>query len=261
MKTGMMRTTGIAKSFMSKTNLAFITPNWPAPSHVKAISTTRRGGVSILPYDSLNLGDHVGDASAAVAHNRALVSMALPKQALWLKQVHGTTVVDAACAPQQIEADASIARTSEQICTIMTADCLPVLFCDRAGSVVGAAHAGWRGLLNGVLESTVDAMQVPSTEIMAWLGPAIGPTAFEVGAEVRDAFIAIDASANVAFLPSSQPSKWLANIYQLAQLRLKQIGVKEIYGGDRCTYSEKDDFFSYRRDGQTGRMASLIWLE
>lgn len=246
---------------MSKTELELITPDWPAPANVKALSTTRHGGTSAGPYAALNLGSHVGDDPQSVIANRALLGQHLPMEPLWLTQVHGTTVVNAACTCPHAEADASIARMANRICTIMTADCLPVLFCDTQGTAVGAAHAGWRGLNAGILEATVKAMQTPPGEIMAWLGPAIGPDAFEVGSEVRTAFIAHDPAATSAFRPSTHDGKWLADLYQLARQRLAACGVTQVYGGNRCTFTEEETFFSYRRDGTTGRMASLIWLE
>lgn len=239
---------------------AWIVPGWPAPARVRALSTTRAGGVSVAPYDSLNLGTHVGDDPARVAANRAQVRRIVPSEPAWLNQVHGTAVVDAASVASVQDADASVSRTPGAVCVVMTADCLPVLLCDRAGSVVGAAHAGWRGLHGGVIEATVAAMQVAPADVIAWLGPAIGPTAFEVGDEVRAAFVATDAIADAAFKPAGQPGKWLADIYLLARQRLAALGVTAVYGGDCCTVSESRRFFSYRRDGVTGRMASLVWL-
>ncbi len=239
---------------------AWIVPDWPAPAGVRALSTTRAGGVSVAPYDSLNLGTHVGDDPANVAANRAQVRRIVPSEPAWLNQVHGTVVVDAASVAGVPDADASVSRTPGAVCVVMTADCLPVLLCDRAGTVVGAAHAGWRGLHGGVIEATVTAMQVAPADVIAWLGPAIGPTAFEVGDEVRAAFVAVDAIADAAFKPAGQPGKWLADIYLLARQRLAALGVTAVYGGDCCTVSESRRFFSYRRDGVTGRMASLVWL-
>ena len=243
---------------------SLIVPDWPAPRAVRSLLTTRCGGVSRPPYASLNLGDHVGDDRSAVAANRALLRGALAGggDPRWLEQVHGTRVVDAAaCSPNDppLAADASFARDKGVVCAVMTADCLPVLFCDDAGSVVAAAHAGWRGLLAGVLEASVAAMGVPASTLLAYFGPAIGPRAFEVGDEVRAAFVADDATLGVAFQPK-QPGKWLADLYLLARLRLNRIGLTRIYGGDFCTFSDADRFFSFRRDGQTGRMASMIWL-
>ena len=222
--------------------------------------TTREGGVSSPPWDSFNLGDHVGDDAAHVAENRARLRVQLPAEPAWLKQIHGATVVDA--GSDALTADASVTRQAGCVCAVLTADCLPVLFCDRAGRVVAAAHAGWRGLAQGVLEATVAAMQVPPGEVLAWMGAAIGPRAFEVGDDVRLAFVTQHPEAAAAFVPdpSGVPGKWLADIYQLARIRLNRVGVHAIYGGGRCTFNEADRFYSYRRDGVTGRMASLIWL-
>lgn len=241
----------------------WIVPDWPLPAGVHALITTRAGGVSQAPYASLNLGDHVGDDPAAVAANRQRLRQALvgADEPVWLEQVHGTRVIDAALArtgakPEQ--ADAAFARQPGACCVVMTADCLPVLFCDVTGRVVAAAHAGWRGLCAGVLEQTVAAMAVPAQTLLAYLGPAIGPQAFVVGDEVRAAFVARDAGASAAF--SAQASrKWLADIYHLARLRLSACGVDRIFGGAWCTVDDAARFFSYRRDGRTGRMASLIW--
>ena len=235
-------------------------PEWPAPAHVHALQTTRHGGVSGVPYDSLNLGDHVGDDRLAVAQNRQLLAELLPAEPLWLRQVHGTEVVNADAAGCLPEADACIARRSGAVCVVMTADCLPVLLCDVKGTVVGAAHAGWRGLCHGVIERTVQAMKVPAEELLAWLGPAIGPAAFEVGAEVRGAFIAVQPQAAEAFVPVAE-GKYLADIFLLARQRLQALGVSKIYGGESCTHTDRERFFSYRRDGATGRMGTFIWLE
>lgn len=237
----------------------FIVPDWPAPATVRALQTTRRGGCSPAPWNSCNLGDHVGDEPARVAANRALLRRQLPGEPCWLQQVHGIVAVDAATAPQNAVADAAYSRQAGVVCAAMTADCLPVLFCDRAGSVVAAAHAGWRGLLAGVLEATIAAMAAPPGELLAWLGPAIGPQAFEVGDEVRAAFVAQAGEAAAAFVTHS-PGKWLADIERLARQRLTAAGVTAIYGGGWCTVNDPERFFSYRRDGQTGRMASLVWL-
>lgn len=240
---------------------AWIVPDWPAPARVRALLTTRSGGVSPAPYASLNLGDHVGDEARNVAENRARVAACLPAAPRWLNQVHGSTVLelglDAISPPP--EADAALAREPGQVCAVMTADCLPVLLCDQAGTVVAAAHAGWRGLHGGVLERTVAAMARPGGQLLAYLGPAIGPESFEVGDEVRDLFVADSAEAQAAFKPL-RPGKWLANIYLLAHQRLARLGIHAVYGGGFCTVREAGRFFSYRRDGATGRMASLIWL-
>ena len=238
----------------------WIVPDWPAPARVKAFITTRRGGVSSGPFQSLNLGDHVGDVPGDVAANRALLSVYLPAAPLWLRQVHGTNVVAADAVASDVEADAAHTATQGIVCAILTADCLPVLICDRNGSQVAAVHAGWRGLSQSVIERTIEAMRVPTEALLVFLGPAIGPTRYEVGDDVRDAFIHDDENAVTAFLPKAN-GKWLANLYELAQLRLRRLGVEAIYGGDCCTFDDAERFFSYRRDGQTGRMAALIWLE
>jgi YfiH family protein len=252
----------------------WLLPDWPAPANVRAVMTTRAGGVSWAPWDSLNPASHVGDDPAAVAENRRRVCAHLPSEPLWLNQVHGVCVAE--CPPPQpspasggggVEADASLSRQPGQVCAVLTADCLPVLFCDRAGSVVAAAHAGWRGLMSGVLEETVTKMAVPPDQIMVWLGAAIGPRAFEVGDEVREAFVSRHPLTAVAFRPAlpgtldGAPRKWLADLYALARIRLAAAGVGEVYGGGLCTYTDAARFYSYRRDGQTGRMASLIWLD
>lgn len=237
-------------------------PRWLAPARVRALQSTRRGGVSLAPYDSLNLGAHVGDQAVAVAANRARLAALLPAPPLWLEQIHGVAVVDAdsAQACGVAVGDAAVARRPGVVCTVMTADCLPVLLCDRAGTVVAAAHAGWRGLCAGVLEATVAAMRVPPREVIAWLGPAIGRDAFEVGDEVRSAFVARDAAAAAAFR-RGRPDRWLADIWQLASQRLAAAGVGAVAGGGLCTFADRERFFSYRRDGATGRMATCIWLD
>jgi len=239
----------------------WIVPDWPAPANVHALVTTRHGGVSVTPYASLNLGDHVGDDPAAVAANRSKLQASLPAEPVWLKQVHGRGIVDADHAMGVPEADGSVVRKPGVVCAVLTADCLPVLLCDRAGTVVAAAHAGWRGLAEGVIEAAVKAMALEAGEILAWLGPAIGPQTFEVGGEVRQIFMAHDPAAELAFVPSAREGKWLADIYLLARQRLERIGIKQVYGGGYCTHADIERFFSYRRDGMTGRMASLVWLE
>lgn len=254
---------------MKKTD--FIVPNWPAPANVHALQTKRDAGYSLAPYNSLNFGSHVKDNPMHVAQNRQLLNQFLPSEPVWLNQVHGIELVDAAstsCAP---DADASFTTQKNVVCVTMTADCLPVLLCDKAGSVVAAVHAGWRGLCDDVLEAAVNkiighklcrAAQIKPADLMAWLGPAIGPNAFEVGAEVRAQFVEKDKNAISAFKP--QGDKFLANIYQLATQRLNNVDVTAIYGGghneDFCTFSDEKRFFSFRRDGVTGRMATLIWL-
>jgi polyphenol oxidase len=239
-----------------------IVPDWPAPSNVRALQTTRLGGISLAPYDSLNLGMHVRDNPLHVAHNRQLLSQFLPSEPVWLNQTHSILVVDAATTTCQPNADASFTTQKNVVCVTMTADCLPVLLCDVHGIVVSAVHAGWRGLCDGVLEASIDAVlsaaKVEGNELMAWLGPAIGPDAFEVGEEVRSQFIAQDQQAINAFKPHGD--KWLGDLYQIARQRLQRKGVQQIYGGGLCTYADKGRFFSYRRDGDTGRMATFIWL-
>lgn len=242
-----------------KNKLDLIIPNWPAPANVRAFQTTRLGGVSRAPYHSLNFGNHVGDDAMHVAQNRQLLGHYLPSEPVWLNQVHGIHVVDAAIASCVPEADASYTTQKNVVCVTMTADCLPVLLCDTAGTVVAAVHAGWRSLCDGVIEATVRNMPAQPQDIMAWLGPAIGPNAFKVGGEVRAQFIAKDAQAESAFI--AHGNKYLGNLYQIARQRLNKLGVRQIDGGDRCTFSEPEHFFSFRRDGATGRMSTLIWLE
>lgn len=233
-------------------------PDWPAPASVQACVTTRAGGVSVAPYDSLNLGDHVGDAPEAVAINRRRLTEHFDIQPAWLSQVHGVVVAEAEPA-RIVEADGSWTTTPGIACTVMTADCLPALFCNRAGNHVAAAHAGWRGLANGVLEATVEAMAVAPEEILVWLGPAIGPCNFEVGSEVREAFVSRHPQAAEAFVPGPAPGKYLADIYRLARVRLAAVGVTAVYGGGLCTIDDTR-FFSYRRANPTGRQAALVWL-
>lgn len=240
---------------------SFISVNWPAPDSVRAIITTRNGGQSLTPYASFNLAEHVGDNPISVQKNRqALVRSAqLPAEPLWLRQTHSTRVIDASQWQADVEADAIICDAPNQVCVVMTADCLPILITDKSGSQIAAVHAGWRGLLDGIIENTLAKFNAPASELMAWLGAAIGPEAFEVGPEVKEAFVAIDSRAESAFVPSHS-DRFLADIYQLARQRLSAQGVSAIYGGDYCTYTEKERFFSYRRDGITGRMATLIWI-
>lgn len=242
-------------------NVDFIIPDWPAPANVRAAATTRAGGVSRAPYDSLNLALHVGDDPAAVATNRARLreQLRLPADPFWLRQVHGIRVVDAALAESETEADGSFAAAPGKVCAVLTADCLPVLLCDRQGSRVAALHAGWRGLVSGIIEAGIGALQAHPSELLAWLGPAIGLEQFEVGAEVRAAFMMADVRAETAFHPLAS-GKYLADLYLLARARLARAGVSAVYGGTDCTVSSRERFYSYRRDGVTGRMASLIWL-
>lgn len=247
---------------IGKSNIGdWIVPDWPVSTRVRALITTRKGGVSIGNYDSMNLGDHVGDDINHVIKNRQLLRDLLPSEPNWLKQVHGTNVVVASADFACPEADAVMTKQRAVVCSILTADCLPVLLCDESASVVAAAHAGWRGLSNGVIEQTVNAMQVAPSKIYAYLGPAIGPRAFEVGVEVRQVFIEkMGEEAKLAFTVHSR-NKYMADLYLLAKQKLLKLGVDQIYGGEYCTYSDTQRFFSYRRDGITGRMAALIWLE
>ncbi len=238
----------------------FIAADWPAPENIVAGTTRRIGGVSRGFYSDFNLGTHVADDPAAVAANRLKlrVQIDLPGEPAWLRQVHGVNVVAAPFADPEPEADACIAVTPGIACAVLTADCLPVLFASRQGDAVAAAHAGWRGLSAGVLEATIRAFSCAPEDLYAWLGPAISQPAFEVGNEVRDQFLAHDPEAACAFEPNSV-GRWQADLYLLAKRRLQKAGVEGVYGGGRCTFTEQDAFFSYRRDGQCGRMASLIF--
>jgi YfiH family protein len=237
----------------------WLIPDWPAPAGIKACVTTRSGGTSLPPFDSFNLGDHVDDDPQAVAANRLHLTTTLQLQAAWLKQVHGVAVVEANPA-QVTEADASWSAIPGVACTIMTADCLPALFCNRAGNRVAAAHAGWRGLAAGVLEATADSLQVAPDEILVWLGPAIGQPSFEVGAEVREAFIGTHPQTDAAFIPSDNPGRFMADIYALARLRLAAHGITAVHGGGFDTFTDAR-FYSYRQSSRTGRFASLIWID
>lgn len=239
----------------------WLVPDWPAPPAVRAVVTTRAGGVSPPPFDSMNLGLRSGDAIENVLRNRALLRASLPADPVWLRQVHGARVVDAASTTGEPEADGAFTRESGIVCAVMIADCMPVLLCDRDAGVVAAVHAGWRGLSGGVVEAAVAAMRVAPDRLIAWLGPAIGPRNFEVGADVLDAFAARDAGARHAFMPyPGRPGKWLCDLYLLARQRLTAIGVRAISGGGACTVDDTR-LFSHRRDsGKSGRMAALIWI-
>ena len=242
-----------------------IYPDWPAPDNVKSVMTTRHGGTSLPPYDSMNLGLHVEDIEASVIQNRLVLrqSLNLPNDPLWLNQVHGTEIADHLGFKSGDDADAVISNRAEDVCAIMTADCLPVLFCNKQGTVVAAAHAGWRGLKNGILEKCVTKMNCDAEDIIVWLGAAISQDRFEVGNEVKDAFMSVHKESESAFKANSSNSdKWFADIYQLARVHLSKVGIANegIYGGGCCTFNEADTFFSYRRESRTGRMASLIWL-
>lgn len=247
--------------------LQLIAPAWPAPANVRAYSSTRQGGVSAPPWSQLNLGSHVNDRPQHVAGNRQRLAdhIGFPAERFaWLEQIHGAVAVEVNVhnLSQLPPADASYTREPGVVCAILTADCLPVILCDRQGTVVGAAHAGWRSLYSGVLENLITAMAEPANSMIAWLGPAIGPDQFEVGPEVREAFIRRSPSAATAFAaPGARPGHYMADIYQLARQRLQQAGVNSINGGGLCTVSDSQRFYSYRREGQTGRMATLIALE
>jgi YfiH family protein len=238
---------------------SFIYPKWGAPSNVCAIQTTRVGGVSAHPYDSLNLGGHVSDYPSQVAQNRQLLAAFLPTEPVWMNQVHGIRVLDAAKSKCIESADAAFTTQKNVVCVTMTADCLPILLCNQKGTMVAAIHAGWRSLCDGVIEATVKSMSETGEQLMAWLGPAIGPDAFAVGEEVRAQFIEKDQQAACAF--KLQGNRYFCDLYQLARQRLNHVGVMQVDGGDFCTYTDASRFFSYRRDGVTGRMATLIWLK
>lgn len=239
-----------------------IIPNWNAPKQIQAFTTVRNGGVSQAPFDSFNLGSHVNDNLADVMKNRELLveKFQLPQMPLFLNQTHSTKVIRLPYTGTDLEADAVYTNQPNQVCLIMTADCLPALFVSKDGKEIAAAHAGWRGLCDGVLEATVAEFECEPAQISVWLGPAIGPNAFQVGNEVIEQFCAFDPNAEEAFIEDSSTSgKFLGNLYQIAKQRLNKLGIVNIFGGDHCTYTEKEHFFSYRRDKQTGRMASLIW--
>lgn len=237
-------------------------PEWPAPSKVKALVTTRQGGCSITPYESLNLADHVGDDAACVARNRAQLAREwrLPDKPFWLSQVHGSSVVSTDSASPGCQADAVYSDHPGVVCAVLTADCLPLLITDREGKEVCAVHAGWRGLAAGVIENALQRFRSPAQELLVWLGPAIGPAAFEVGDEVRERFLSHRQDA-AEFFTTTRPGRWLVDIYGLARMRLNDAGVVFFSGGEYCTFNQEDLFFSYRRDGKTGRMAALIWRE
>ncbi|HLF29477.1 MAG TPA: peptidoglycan editing factor PgeF [Xanthomonadales bacterium] len=253
----------------------WIVPNWPAPANVRAVSTTRAGGFSPGPWRSLNLGLNCGDDPALVRRNRAVLRRYLPAEPCWLRQEHGVAVYRhpgsngtetgspagwGPAAPTAAPlADAQVASQPGQVCVVLTADCLPVLLCNRNGQRVAAAHAGWRGLAAGVLEQTVAAMGEAPDQLLAWLGPAIGPHSYAVGDEVREAFMCQDEAAHAAFI--RQGGGWLLDLYAVARQRLSRLGVTAISGGDCCTFADPERFYSFRRDGTTGRMASLVWLD
>ncbi len=236
----------------------WIEADWPAPAHVRAGTTLRQGGVSHPPYHSFNLAQHVGDDPADVEQNRLQLPHA--DTIHWLQQTHSTQVLALPTAATTVQADAVYTTVPNQVCAVMTADCLPLLLSDRQGSVVAAVHAGWRGLQAGIIEKTLQQMPTTSAETLVWLGPAIGPQVYEVGKEVYDAFTRHDDEA-AGYLQQRDATHWLLDMYGMARLRLAREGVTQVYGGTHCTYTEADRFYSYRRDGMTGRMASLIWIE
>jgi polyphenol oxidase len=239
-------------------------PEWPAPKGVRALSTRRGdpGGASLAPYAAFNLGAHVGDDPLAVAENRQILrrEAGLPAEPKWLAQVHGIVVADLDADAGYGAADAAITRQTGKVCAILTADCLPILLATEAGDVVGAAHAGWRGMAAGVIGAAVHAMRAPAERLIAWLGPAIGPKHFEVGGEVREAMLKADSGAGEAFKPGAG-GRFMADLPMLARRQLNQLGVERVYGGGECTFASADRYFSHRRDGVTGRQATLIWRE
>jgi polyphenol oxidase len=244
------------------TRLDLIEADWPAPPNVRAVATTRRGGVSVGSYASLNLGAHVGDDATAVSENRLRLrtALALSRDPVWLNQVHGAAVAEAMPHATPPTADASFARSPGQACVVLTADCLPVLLCDREGTRVAAAHAGWRGLAGGVVESALRSMDVAAERVLAWLGPAIEQDMFEVGPEVREQFVARSAENEHAFRLNAR-GRWQADLYDLARRELARLGVMQVFGGGFRCYADRDRFYSYRRDGTTGRMATLVWMK
>lgn len=240
----------------------WLVPDWDAPARVRAFVTTRAGGVSTGEYASMNLGNRSGDEPARVARNRLIVREALPAMPRWMVQVHGPAVADLDILREVdvATADAAVAGMPGRVGVVLTADCMPLFFCDARGTRVGVAHAGWRGMASGVIENTVRAMGVAPGGVMAWMGPAIGPEAFEVGPEVREAFVAADERARHAFV-QHKPGKYMADLYALARLALERAGVARVHGGGFCTYREADRFFSYRREQKSGRMGAFIWME
>lgn len=242
----------------------YLIPDWPAPTQVKAYTTLRSGGHSKAPFDSFNFSDRDGDDTVAIAANQQqlMQELGLKNQPVWSDQVHGIEAVQADTVKHtKPQADAFYTSAPNVVCAVLAADCLPLMLCNETGTQVAAIHAGWRGLANGVIEATVNKLTNPGEQWMAWLGPAIGPTIFEVGDEVRAQFLKIDGQAELAFTATSN-GKWLADIYKLAKQRLTKCGIIRVYGGDFCTYSDPQRFYSYRRDqGKTGRMASIIWLD
>lgn len=238
-----------------------IIADWAAPSHVRTLITTRQGGISLAPFDCNNLGDHVGDNPHHVAHNRKILSEKVKHDIVWLNQTHSSVVLPLSqgAIHEQMNADASFSDVPNTPCCVMTADCLPLLVTNSSGTKVAAIHGGWRGLAGGIIENTLSYFQESPSQLMVWLGPAIGPRQFEVGQDVVDIFVNRDINNKSCFIPHHK--KYFADIYQLARNILQVYGVTQVSGGNDCTVEQQDEFFSYRRDGQTGRMASLIWIE
>jgi len=243
--------------------LNIILPNWDVPVHVRALSTTRIGGVSSAPFKSFNLAHHVGDHSESVQRNRKLLEREwlLPDAPHWLNQTHSTDVIELSDKVESVDADAAWTEQKSTVCAVLTADCLPLLFYHPEEQKVAAVHAGWRGLLDGVIENTLDAMTDFPEQMKVWLGPAIGPDVFEVGPEVREQFMDVNSASESCFTAIIGTDKYLADIYALARMRLQKIGIQSIKGGDYCTYSDSQRFYSYRRDGTTGRQATIIWMD
>ena len=241
-------------------SVPLIVPSWSVPKQIKAYSTTRVGGASCGDYDSFNLAYHVGDQADRVTANHKILqqTLTLPKPPIWLQQVHGSRVVELG-RDHDLRADAAVCFEPDIVAAILTADCLPVLLCGRDADCVGLVHAGWRGMVAGIIEATVQAMRCPAADLSAWLGPGIGPHAYRVGNEVRDAFVREDEELALAFLPDNVGS-WMMNLYEIAALKLTRLGVLAVTGGDFCTYTDAPRFYSFRRDGVTGRMAHLIWI-
>jgi hypothetical protein len=247
---------------------AWIIPDWPAPARVRAVTTTRQGpGTSQPPHECFNLGARVGEDPGVTAANRAMLlrALGLPSGPAWLRQVHGTAVHEVRSARRvaggaEPEADAATTTVAGAVLAVLTADCLPVLLCADDGTEVAAVHAGWRGLRAGVIEAACARLRTPGPRLLAWLGPAIGPSAYEVGDEVREAFVADDAGAAAGFR-AARRGHWYCDLYALARMRLARLGVERVHGGDHCTHRDAGRFYSYRRDGVTGRMASLVWIE
>ena len=246
-------------------SLVLLVPSWPAPKHVRAVFTERSGGASRPPFDSLNLGAHTRDAPDAVAENRRRLRehLALPSEPVWLNQVHGAQVLDLDAGGESSvvpSADAAFTRRGGRVAAVLVADCLAVLITDRLGRVAAVAHAGWRGLAGGVLRATVERLEQAPQELMAWLSPGIGPAHFEVGEDVRTAMLALDGGLAAAFTPNAR-GRWQCDLAAIARAQLASLGIGAVHGRPPCTYAERERFFSYRRDGQCGRMAALIWLE